>query len=313
MKLSKVVEYLKLLQAGSLEPDCDLAIGQLSNISHTVVNHHLQFTNLSEEMSANLVQVRASIAKFQSTLEVIKENLKDQVARHSIEYYRMSTVLFEQEMIFETPEYILNRRLSIDAENRERISSRIKAYGDWRLPGMIIRPGLESFIEEMVPLDPLYVLDQHDELLQPCVSKFTPEYQKRLRLYKINDRDNNTEILNELPNNQFGFIFAYNFLNYKPIEVLERYMREFHVKLRPGGRAVFTYNDCDYPQGVGLVENNFMCYTPGGRIKAILANIGFELVEHQVGPYDIAWMEIKKSGEIKSFRGGQTLAKLVRK
>jgi len=312
MKLSKIVGYLNMLQAGGLEPDCDLAIGQLSSISHTVGNHQLQFANSSDELAADLVQVRASIEKFQSTVAGIKTRLKDEIARQAAEYYQMSTVLFEQEMIFETPDYILNRRLPIDAENRERITGRIKAYGDWRLPGMIIRPGLESFIEDMVPLDPLYVVDHHDELLQPCVSKFTPEYQRRLRLYKINDREV-TGILKDLPDNQFGFIFAYNFLNYKPIEVLDRYLREFHVKLRPGGRAVFTYNDCDYPQGVGLAENNFMCYTPGSRIKAILTNIGFELVEHHVGPYDIAWMEIKKSGEITSLRGGQTLAKIIRK
>jgi hypothetical protein len=108
-------------------------------------------------------------------------------------------------------------------------------------------------------------------------------------------------------------IFAYNFLNYKPIEVIERYLQDFFAKLRPGGVAMFTFNNCDLPQGMGLAEKHFMCYTPGRRVQQIADKIGFENVYDQRGPNNISWFEIKKPGEIYSLRGGQTLAKIVRK
>jgi predicted methyltransferase len=161
-------------------------------------------------------------------------------------------------------------------------------------------------------MDPLYVVDQHQDLLKPAVEKWTSDYQRRLRQYVINDYTCQRP-LQELPDNQFGLIFAYNFLNYKPIEVIERYLQDFFAKLRPGGVAMFTFNNCDLPQGMGLAEKHFMCYTPGRRVQQIADKIGFENVYDQRGPNNISWFEIKKPGEIYSLRGGQTLAKIVRK
>lgn len=310
--LSKIVGYLNLLESEGLAPDCLSAVAQLANISHTVSNHHLQYGALRDDLAADLAQIRADIDKFQNTLECIKDKLREDIANREPEYYQLSTNLYEQEMIYETPEYILERRLQIDDENNQAIRARIQAYGDWRLPGMILRPGKENFIEEMVPLDPLYVIDHHEDLLKFAIEKFTVEYQRRLRPYIINDRTDE-EIFKELPDRQFGFIFAYNYLNYKPIELIEKYLQEFYKKLRPGGRMLFTYNDCDFPQGIGLAENNFMCYTPGKKIKAILQNMGVEIIEHRVGPYNVAWMEVKRYGEIVTLRGGQSLAKIHRK
>lgn len=309
--LSKIVGYLNLLEAEGLAPDCQAAVAQLANITHTVHSHHLQYGALRDDLAADFEKVKAEIEKFQSTLECIKDKLREDLKIKEPEYYQLSSTLYEQEMIYETTDYILNRRLQIDDENNAAIRSRIQSYSDWRLPGMIIRPGVENFIEEMVPLDPLYVVDHSEELLKPAIEKFTEEYQRRLRPYVINDRENE-EILRDLPDNQFGFIFAYNYLNYKPLEVIERYLKEFHKKLRPGGRLLFTYNDCDFPQGIGLAEHNFMCYTPGSRIKDLIRDIGLDLVDNKVGPYNMAWMEVRRYGEIVSLRGGQALAKIHR-
>lgn len=310
--LSKIVGYLNLLESEGLVPDCQAAIAQLANISHTVSSHHLQYGALRDDLASDLEQVKTDIEKFQNTLECIKSKLREDIANREPEYYQLSTNLYEQEMIYETPEYILNRRLQIDDENNAAIRARIQSYSDWRLPGMILRPGHETFIEEMVPLDPLYVLDHHEDLIKPAIEKFTVEYQRRLRPYIINDRDDG-EILKDLPDRQFGFIFAYNYLNYKPIEIVEKYLREFFKKLRNGGRLLFTYNDCDFPQGIGLAENNFMCYTPGKRVMAIIQTMGVEVIEHRIGPYNMAWMEVRRYGEIESLRAGQSLAKIHRK
>ena len=68
---------------------------------------------------------------------------------------------------------------------------------------MILRPAQEKFIEDLVPLDPLYLVDQHSDLLQPAIDAFNPGYQRRLRPYVINDWKDQ-EILAAIPTNQFG-------------------------------------------------------------------------------------------------------------
>jgi SAM-dependent methyltransferase len=143
------------------------------------------------------------------------------------------------------------------------------------------------------------------------MSPFTQEYQRRLRPYVINDWKD-TEIFTALPSNQFGLVFAYNYFNWKPIEMIEKFLTEIYQKLRPGGALVFTYNECDNWYGVGAVENAWMCYTPGSRIQTIARNLGYKIIEQCTGAGDIAWFEMHKPGEVRSLRGGQVLAKVIR-
>jgi SAM-dependent methyltransferase len=213
-------------------------------------------------------------------------------------------------MPFESTEYILNRRLGIDEDSNILLRSHLRNLSDWRIPGMIIRPGTATFIEDLVPMDPLYLVDQHQDLIQPAVSKFTPEYQRRLREYVITDRTDQP-IMAALPQGQFGLVFAYNYFNYKPIEIIRRYLSEIYTLLRPGGVLIMTYNNCDRAQGVGLAERNFMCYTPERYIQQHAESVGFESTFSHNGAGDVSWLEFSRPGEIASLRGGQTLARIL--
>jgi hypothetical protein len=159
----------------------------------------------------------------------------------------------------------------------------------------------------------LYLVDHNTELLAPAVAGFHEQYQRRLRLYTINDCNNNQAILSQLPNNQFGYVFAYNWFNFKPLQVIEQYLRELWHKVRPGGTVLMTFNDCDYAHGVALAERNFMCFTPGTRIMKAAETVGFDTLDRHRGLGDVAWLEFQKPGKIYSLRGGQTLAKIIEK
>ena len=116
-----------------------------------------------------------------------------------------------------------------------------------------------------------------------------------------------------LPQGQFGFVLAYNFFNYKPLELIKRYMTEIYSKLRNGGILAFTFNNCDLAGGVANAERCFMCYTPGGLIRSLAESIGYEI--HQYRQLDSAnqWLEIRKPGKLTSLRGGQTLVTVLDK
>lgn len=310
MKLSEVVAYRNHLASLDFEPHCAPAVRFLEGVAHTVTAHDLQISNRASDLKHNFDTVQQSINDFQDTVSSLKRQLDTIIHDMEPDYYRESYRLYEQEMCFETNEYILNRKMSIDPDSQIILQTRLRSYGDWRVPGMIFRPAREPYTEDMVPLDPLYLVDHNIELLQPCVSQFTPEYQRRLRQYVVDDYQQGS-ILHHLPSNQFGTVFAYNYFNYKPLEVIKRYLIEIYMKLRPSGVLMFTFNDCDRAHGVALAEQHFMCYTPGHAIKSFAEDLGFEVLYQYNGPGDINWIELRKPGELTTLRGGQTLAKIV--
>jgi len=310
MKLSELIDYKNLIDTFSLDDIHREARHRLDGVIHKVVTHPVQFQGYTRQLIDNGHGVDRAFEAVHDSVQQIQNQLIKSIQELEPEQYRASTRLYQDEMCYETNEYILNRRMHLDNESSDLLQGRIVRYTDWRVPGVIFRPGLEDFIEQLVPLDPLYVVDQNLELLMPSVNKFTPEYQRRLRLYAIDDRTT-TPVLKDLPNGQFGYVFAYNYFNFKPLELIQHYLDEFWVKLRPGGVVFMTINDCDYGHGAALSENSFMTYTPGSRIVEHAENLGFEINDRYRGQGNVAWIEIQKPGEIYSLRGGQTLAKIV--
>jgi SAM-dependent methyltransferase len=310
MKLSEIVAYLNLLESLQIHDQASEATRRLAAVLHVVVNHAVQVNTCSQDLEHNFASVNTALDSFDITLGQIKQRLTQMLHEQEPVYLAESFRLFDQEMRHDSVPYILSRRLAIDAESDIALRFRLKNLTDWRWPGMIIGPGTETFIEDLVPLDPLYVVDQHQDLMAPAVQKFTVDYQRRLRQYVVNDHVPQP-ILNELPNGQFGLIFAYNYFNYRPMEVIDRYLQEIAAKLRPGGTFIMTYNNCDRSHGIGLAERSWMCYTPQRLIVSAAESHGLELVSSHDAPGDVSWLEFARPGELETLRGGQSLAKII--
>jgi hypothetical protein len=309
MKLSDQVALLNLLDTIDVSADRVEAIRVLAATLQSITQYSLQVGQYSQQLQDNFLSIRSGIDQFTQTVNQLRDQVQQDIAQHEPEYLQNSIRIYQSEMIHEQPEYILNRRLQLANEDREYLQSRLKALGDWRYPAVCIRPGLEEFVKIMVPLDPLYLVDQAYTLLNPCVQEFDPQYQRRLRQYTIDDYKS-TPLLEKLPNNQFAVIFAYNFFNYKPLHVIERYLKEIFNKLRPGGVLIMGYNNCDRAHGVGLTERNFMTYTPLRLLQPIINSAGYVTVSNRhCGDSDI--LELAKPGELSTIRGGQTLAKIL--
>jgi len=310
MKLSDIVTRLNLLDSLDIPSECTIATGTLSHITHVVTDGAEQYSTIKQDIAKTYSEIHNSIAKFSAQIESLKKELRSEIVQHEQAYLSNSLHVYREEMIHDDPDMILKRRMRIDSDDDIRLRTHLKNLTDWRIPGMIIRPGLETYIEDMVPMDPLYVVDHDPELIQPAINKFTPEYQRRLREYVINDWTDGP-ILGQLPDNQFGAIFAYHYFNHKPIPVINKFLNEFYKKLRPGGSVIMTYNNCDLAHGVIRAEHTWMLYTPRRLIEQHAINLGFELIEAYDGKGDVSWLEFKKPGDIASIRGGQTLAKIV--
>jgi SAM-dependent methyltransferase len=308
MKLSDLVAYRTLLD--DYRPrDAEIRLAQIIDpVHHMVSTHEIVYPDLLSILNECRHTLSADLTRFDDTLKNIHQRIQEDINGLEHQYFSSSYRLYEEEMVNDSVSVILNRRFSLSEEAEQYLAGRIRAKADWKRPGMIIRPGLEKWVEDLVALDPLYLIDSDHDLMAPARERFNETYKQRLRCYVI--KESNDEILASLPNDQMGFCLAYNFFNYKPFEVVRNYFEEIYEKLVPGGVLAFTINDCDRAGGVALAERNFMCYTPGGMIKNLARSIGYVVQESQEIDAATTWIELAKSGYRASLRGGQAVAQL---
>jgi SAM-dependent methyltransferase len=312
MKLSNLVNYqmeLNAMSAVSIRQQADI---DLEKITYLVGHQSIQLAEYANTLQLKHKEIQQTFDAFESNLDELKLELKQLIETTEKPWFAESYRLYEQEMIHESAEYILNRRPAITAETEQFYCTRIMRYNSWHHPAMIIRPGREPYIKHLLASDPLYLVDESHDLLQPATSQFNEQYQQRLRTYAINERSGE-EILSKLPNGQFGLVFAYNFFNFRPFEIIRTYLEEIYQKLRPGGVLAMTFNDCDRAKGVMLVEQHFCCYTPGYLVRELAQSLGYEIVFSWTDQGPTTWLELRKPGDFISLRGGQALAKIIPK
>lgn len=309
MKLSDLIAYRTLLKQYQPRDISGILDQQLGPLVHAIENSHIRFVEDESAIHNAHADINTSLLRFDQAMVNLLGTVNDTIDTMTPAYLARSYQLYDENMRRDTPDLILSRRIGLDADVESYIRGRIKLFTDWRRAGMIIRPGTESWIEDMVALDPLYLVDTHRELLDPVISKFTPEYQRRVRPYVIGE-DLNQALLTDLPNGQIGFCLVYNFFNYKPFELVRQYLSEIFDKLQPGGRLFYTINDCDRTGGVDNSERCYMCFTPGLLVSAITETLGYQILQTYELDAACTWYEAIKPGEFSTLRGGQNLARI---
>jgi SAM-dependent methyltransferase len=272
--------------------------------------HQVRYDGLVDELERGYKAVQSAYAEYDQAIDVILDRVQRDIDVMETRYFADSQRLYENDFRHEQPDYVLDRRLQFDASTREYLLGRIQLFSDWRHAGMILHPGREDWVEHLVGCDPLYLVDVNTELLIPARDRFNEQYRKRLRLYSIRE-STDPDMMSRIPQSQFGYCLAYNFFNYRPMEIVEAYLTQIYQRLRPGGVLAFTFNDCDRHGAVELTERFFMCYTPGSLIEALCDRLGFVTREKRILDNASTWLEVAKPGNFSTLRGGQTLARVV--
>jgi SAM-dependent methyltransferase len=311
MKLSDIVAYLNQLDTISVKSTASSAVYELEKINHIVQNSKVQIPGAVDMLTSNYNDMKLVLDGYRENLKKLRADVFDLVTQQEPEYFANSQDLY-QAMRHDTPEHILQRTASINPDTLLFLRKKLQgSHCDWRYPGMIIRPAHSPWVEDLVALDPLYFVDTHEDLLTPVVSKFTPEYQRRLRRYVIDEYGDAPAFWN-LPQRQFGFVYSMGYFNFKPWEIIKQYLSEIFELLREGGTFLFSFNDCDQWRAVGLVEHHFCCYTPGRLIREYAVSLGYEIeFDHDVDSA-ATWLGLRRPGTITSIRGGQALAMVLR-
>jgi hypothetical protein len=344
MKLSELVHYLNQLERFSIDPVETTAHTVLSDIVHVVQNHPMQFGDAGTVTGNHQQSVMDAIQLFDNHMTNLKHQVRTRITQQepalfqqSYQWYETQNAMLQGFNEYKADTYrddygilrqgsdknieamrdavldnMMNRLPVVSEETSELLIARVRRYADWHYPAMIIHPGKSELIHHMVPNDPLYIIDEHRQLLQPAMNRFPESYQRRLRPYVVREKTDQL-ILDKIPNNQFLCCLVYNFFNYKPLDVIRQYLTEIYIKLRPGGVVLLTINDCDRGAAVELVEQTFACYTPGYLIRSLAETIGYQKgFEFNVGgPW--TWIEFHKPGNLSTVRGAQVIGKKMPK
>lgn len=300
-KLSELVAYKNEMDRLSTESAQTFVNAELGKITHLVQD---------DGLNQQLVDLNNSLSKFQDSYDQLRQKIQDQISEAERPWIQEGYNLYDKgEINFVDDILRIRQSNSIDSTP---FRNKLTQYADWKYSAMIIRPGLDSFIENMVAYDPLYLVDLSHDFLRPALDKFNQQYQNRLRPYVVNE-DLDAEILKQLPNNQFALCLAFNYFNFRPFEIIKKYLEEVYQKLKPGGTFVFTFNDCDRRSAVELVEKRYCCYTPGHLVRELVTTVGYEIVYSWNDDGPTTWIEVRKPGQLDSLKGGQALAKILPK
>jgi hypothetical protein len=311
MKLSDLVHFLNLIDRIDVKSVSGQMLHELAGLTEIIKQNNFDINYYKVRVNKKFQAVEESLTLYEDIIKKLRLDLNRYIVQREKNQLELSNRHYREFVQNESVTSILSRRLPLDNESNTILRSRLRICANWQYPGMIIRPAHETFIEDLVPLDPLYIVDTDESAIEPSLEKFNSAYRARLRTYII--KETQTPILGKLPANQFGLVFAYNFFNYRPVELIESYMHEIFESLRLGGQLFFTFNNCDRAHGVQLAEKNYMSYTTAQRIRNTAERLGYDIVYQHQGAEDLCWIELIKPGKITSIRGSQTLAKIVEK
>jgi len=200
------------------------------------------------------------------------------------------------------------RNMVVYDDVNDVVLRRIRQYTSWQYPALEIGCRDGEWTQHLVAADPLYIMDKYQEFLDSTNSRFSPEYQGRLRKYKLNNYD-----FSALPEKQFSFIFSWNHFNYISLDTLTEVLKKMPQLLRPGGVFMFSYNDGDDPAGVGMAENFGQTYVPKSILIPTCKSVGLEIVgEFHMNP-NVNWLEVKLPGTLSTVKAHQVLGKIQRR
>jgi SAM-dependent methyltransferase len=246
----------------------------------------------------------ADLEQDTKNIGLIYKEIQDKITLLSSRFFQDN---YQTELKHVSPEFI--RKVRVMPENPkfiEEITQRINLYSNWKYPALEIGCRDGDWTKLLVASDPLYIADVFPDFLTSAVNQFPEMYQSRVRKYLIH----NFYKIDNLPKNQFGLIFSFNFFNYLSVDSIKQLLLQAMEWLRPGGTIIFTYNNADLSTSAGLAESYFMTYVPESILVPMAESIGFETVTSYNSEPSHSFIEFKKPGVLNSIKSSQALGEI---
>ena len=318
MELKDLITYNNLIEnidTAGIEDGIHKSLTQFNNDLNI---QDINFDKLKESMFEKQQNILENLSGLQNDLNKFKLEMKQYISTFEQPYHIMSEEIYKKSQLNVHIRHSIakNNNLLYNHDIRGKFFGCIKKYVSYTESCLQIAPVLGDMTDELVALDPLYLADNNIDMFNEVkINKlWNPIYQKRLRYYLIDDEEEDP--LHQLPKNQIGLIVAVDWFNFKPMRIIEKYLASMMSVLRPGGVAVFTFNNCNFPKAVDKVNEMQYCYTNGNTLREFCKSIGYDVLSSYNGEPDItlstSWLEIQKPGSRTSIRGGQNLGAINR-
>jgi hypothetical protein len=304
MTLKQLVEFrerLKVeLSTAGIEQEVNALCFHLSKLDHNLDPEYKQFLDETIAHYKSVIEhTNANNQRIKETREQLEKDIATVAAKFFVSNYDIETSIDQNTNVR------FGRQLTMTPEVYDVVKQRIELYMDWKYPGLEIGLQNQELTKLMVALDPFYLVDPNQVLIQDTLDSFTPEYQQRLRTYHVNSID-----LSCLPQGQIGFALCWNYLNYKSLDTIKLWLMEVFKVLRPGGTFMFSYNNADTASGAGLAESMWMSYMPKSILIPLCEMVGFEIAHEFDFETSASWLEVKKPGQLETIKAHQVLGRI---
>lgn len=304
--LSHLVKYKNTI--GNTDINSELIKIEFDNVINACDKSNICPSEL-QKLKDKRKEFEKKFKEFKKEFKEYKNSVDSSIRETEKEYLSQSYKLYEDKSEGYVLEDALYQTLIYKPKISDYFISRLKSHSSWKYAALWIRPEYGQFVDQIIGSDPLYIMDDNPKYLRPIQSfeKWTTEFQNRIRYSFINE-EREDKLFGHLPKEQMNLVVVYNYFNYRPIHIIERYLTEIYDLISDGGTCIFTYNNCDLDIAVNHFEKGRFSYTPFHLLSLILDKIGFDIVES----FDdilsnVSWLEIKKPGTLSSIRGGQCL------
>ena len=250
---------------------------------------------LKNDLHKNLIELETLIGFVQNKIDSMTANFFTETAQQQQDIVRKADIIRQV------------RQLQKDEEFDSILQTRINLNSNWQYPCLEIGCRDGEYTKFLVASDPLYIADLVDDFLESAVTQFPSAYIGRVRKYLITDFYH----IENIPKNQFGFIFSWNVFNYLPLKETKELLDQCMDCLRPGGTMMFSFNNCDVIQCAEYVEVGFRSWMPSQLLIDTCKQIGYEIITVRKIEETVHWIEIRKPGELKTVKGHQVLGRIT--
>ena len=154
-----------------------------------------------------------------------------------------------------------------------------------------IGPRTQFWTKELGGMDPLFLIGPDLKIMEDISKQFNPIYERRLRIYQIEDAD-----FSYLPQKAFSFVFSWYHFEFLPYDIIDRYLAGVFNMLRPGGHAFLSYANCLIEKSAEQFEKHYYCYMTTKLMEGLATKNGFDIVEQEDFQSRMSWVILKKPG-----------------
>ena len=289
-------DFLKALERVELDTSANIDSKKILIDQRKYFSDQSEYDNLYNTIQ-NIDQQKLV---FDQQLKTLQDKLYSQIRKKEIEFLQRDYSKQEQEVV--TYELIVERFNSISPVFTQSFQTQIQSVVDWRFPALDLNPGDGRYLRGLVAMDPLYTYITDIDVAKSSRERFNTFFaQRRLRVY---------DDLDKLPQGQMGVIQATHLFEFLPLDPIKDYFKKVVNLLRPGGKFVFTYNNCEHTNSLDFCANGYRTYCTKELMSNAVTSFGLDIIDEQTWQGSHSFMIVQKPGELQTIKESNGLVKV---